>query len=99
MGVEVVPTCPLGHTCEEARDGKLYRCRWYVQVAGQHPQTGEDVNKWDCAIAWQTVIGVEIARTQRGTSSAVESLRNVAAKAQAIAKDPQVVLLESKDGH
>lgn len=84
MAVEVVPTCPLGHTCEEARDGKLYRCRWYVQIAGQHPQTGEQIDKWDCAIAWGPVLAVEQARNQCSTTAAVESHRNESVKRQEI---------------
>lgn len=76
MSIEVVPTCPLGHTCEEVRDGKIYRCRWYVQVAGENPQTGEKVDTWDCAIAWGPVLAVEQARTNRGQTAALESFRN-----------------------
>jgi hypothetical protein len=74
--MDVISTCPLGHTCEDARDGKLYRCRWYVLVQGKHPATDEIVDRWDCAIAWMPVLSVEVARTARGTQAAVESFRN-----------------------
>lgn len=78
--METVPTCPLGHTCEDARDGKLYRCRWYVLVRGQHPQTNELVDRWDCAIAWGPVLQVEVARQGRGQQAAIESFRNEVVK-------------------
>lgn len=74
--MDVISTCPLGHICEDARDGKLYRCRWYVLVQGKHPATDEYIDRWDCAIAWGPVLAVEIARTNRGNQAAVESFRN-----------------------
>ena len=74
--MDTISTCPLSHTCEDARDGKLFRCRWYVMVQGQHPSTGEIIDRWDCAIAWGPVLAVEVARTNRGTQAAVESFRN-----------------------
>jgi hypothetical protein len=45
-------------------------------MRGQNPQTGEEVDEMGCAIAWMPVLQVEVARTNRGTSSAVESFRN-----------------------
>lgn len=80
--IEVVYTCPLGHVCEEVRDNKIYRCRWYKELAGTHPQTGEQVDEWDCAIGWGTVLGVEVARTNRGQTQAIESMRNETIKRQ-----------------
>lgn len=69
-------TCPLGSECETARDGTLYRCRWYRAVRGEHPQTGAETDEWDCSIPW-TLIGVlESARTNRGQTAALESFRN-----------------------
>lgn len=51
-------------------------CRKYVNVVGTNPQTGETVNQWDCSDAWLPVLMVENSQQQRGTSAAVESLRN-----------------------
>jgi len=34
MDVEEVVSCPLGHKCVEAKDGKLHRCAWHVKMAG-----------------------------------------------------------------
>jgi hypothetical protein len=79
MPLEILLTCPLGHKCEEAKDGKIYRCAWYTQLAGRNPNTGEVLNEFGCAIAWLPVLQVETAGVSRGTSAAVESLRNVVA--------------------
>lgn len=74
--MEVVATCPLGHVCEDARDGKLYRCRWYVRLAGQHPQTGEQVDTWDCSLSWLPLVTVDVARRTFGAQAAVVDLKN-----------------------
>lgn len=80
--MDTTVTCPLGATCEDARDGKLVRCRWFVLVRGQHPQTGEELDHWDCAIAWLPVLSVEMARTNRGQTAALESFRNEMVRGQ-----------------
>lgn len=74
--IEVKQTCPLGHTCETARDNVIHRCAWYVQIAGQNPNTGEIENKFRCAIAWFPILQLEVARTNRGQTAAIESFRN-----------------------
>ncbi len=71
--------CPLWKApCKE------HACRWYIQVQGMHPQTGEQFNRWDCAISWLPVLLVENSKMQRETGAAVESFRNemVVANAQ-----------------
>ncbi len=72
-------TCPLWKApC------KRHECEWYTQVQGMHPQTGEQINKWGCAIAWMPMLTVENSKMQRETGAAVESFRNemVVANAQ-----------------
>lgn len=76
MVIETVITCPLGHTCEEIKDNKINRCAWYTCVAGQHPQSGEQINQWKCAMAWTPILLIENANTNRGQTSAIESFRN-----------------------
>lgn len=81
MEIKVELTCPLGSKCEEAKDGAIHRCAWFVQLEGQNPQTGEIVNEKSCAIGWLPVLLTENARVSRGTSAAVESFRNEMVKA------------------
>jgi hypothetical protein len=68
-------------------DGKLVKvecikhdCQQYIQVQGQHPQTGVDISEWDCTDNWQTVMLIENSQQQRQTGAAVESFRNEMAK-------------------
>jgi hypothetical protein len=74
--IETVLTCPLGSKCEEAKDGKIYRCAWFTTLRGENPQTGEEMDEKGCAIAWMPLMQVEVAKTNRSTSSSIDSLRN-----------------------
>jgi hypothetical protein len=72
--------CPLmGGECVEdgaIRDGELVACRFWVTVHGLHPQTGEQLNTGDCAMAWTPVLLIENSKVNRETGAAVESFRN-----------------------
>lgn len=73
--------CPMmgGKPCIEDGaivDGELHACRFWVSVRGKHPQTGEDVNNGDCAMAWMPVLMIENSNVNRQTGAAVESMRN-----------------------
>jgi len=81
MDLEEVVSCPLGHTCVEAKDGKIHRCAWHIKMQGKD-QSGEDHNEWGCAIAWQPILMVEMSSTSRGVSASVDSLRNETTKRQ-----------------
>ena len=80
--MEIISVCPLGGTCEEAKDGAIHRCAWYTQIAGKNPQNGEDINEWKCAMAWMPLLMIENAQTNRGQTAAIESFRNESVKGQ-----------------
>ena len=80
MSLEIVLSCPLGHTCEIAKDGKIHRCAWYTRLSGENPQTGEIADEWGCAMGWLPILLVENARQGKSTAAAVESFRNEAAQ-------------------
>lgn len=74
--IPVELSCPLGHKCEEVKNDKVHRCRWYTLVTGANPQTGEEINQWDCAIAWLPLLMVDLSRGSRSQAAAIESFRN-----------------------
>lgn len=84
MKIETVLTCPLGSKCEEAIDGKIYRCTWFTQLAGTNPNTGEQSDEKACAMAWLPVLLIENSKQQRSTAAAVESFRNEMAAGNAV---------------
>jgi hypothetical protein len=58
-----------------------HRCELFVKVVGAHPQTGEHMDKWKCAIAWMPLLTIENSNMQRQTGAAIESFRNEVVKA------------------
>jgi len=52
------------------------QCSWYTQVRGTHPQTGQEVDEWACAITWTPVLLIETAKEVRQGAAAAESMRN-----------------------
>ena len=57
-------------------DGEIHACRFWVTVQGKNPQTGEEVNSGDCAIAWTPMLLIENSKVNRETGAAIESMRN-----------------------
>ena len=79
--MKVKLTCPLGSTCEEAKEGYIERCMWYTKIAGVTPE-GKEVDEWSCAITWMPTLQLEMARTNIGQTRAIESMRNETLKRQ-----------------
>ena len=76
MEIKTVLSCPLGHKCQEVKEGAIHQCAWFVKLAGRNPVTGEEKDEQGCGMSWLPILLVENAMTNRGTSAAVESLRN-----------------------
>jgi len=63
--------CPLiQKKCKE------HGCKFFIQVMGKNPQTGQDVNEWDCAVTWLPMLLIEGSQQTRQAGSAIESFRN-----------------------
>lgn len=76
MKLEPGKYCPL-----IKKDCIGLQCSWFMLVRGKHPQTGEDVDEWNCAVTWLPVLLIENSQQQRQTGAAVESFRNEVVKA------------------
>lgn len=63
--------CPLIQ-----KDCKEHKCSWYTHIQGVNPQTGENMDKWGCAVEWVPMLLVENSAKQISTAAAVESFRN-----------------------
>ena len=60
-------SCPLGHEC--------HRCLWQVTLRGTNPQTGQEIDRVDCALVSIPLL-IENSQQQRSTGAAIESFRN-----------------------
>lgn len=82
MTLEVKTSCPLGATCEEAKDGVIHRCAWYTPVSGYDINTGETHKEvWQCGMYWLPRLLVENSGMQRQTSENIADFRNEMVKA------------------
>ena len=71
MKLEQGKFCPLiGEDCLGLK------CSWFTQIRGNHPQTGELIDEWVCAVTWMPTLLIENSQQQRQTGAAVESFRN-----------------------
>jgi|TARA_B100000315_G_scaffold106468_1_gene97585 hypothetical protein len=63
--------CPLiQKKCKE------HKCKFFIQIQGKNPNTGEDVNRFDCAVTWLPMLLIEGSQQTRQAGSAIESFRN-----------------------
>lgn len=53
-----------------------HKCVLYVHLRGTNPQTGQEIDDWNCAKAWGPILAVDIAKEVRQSAAAVETLRN-----------------------
>ena len=71
MKLEQGKFCPLiGEDCLGLK------CSWFTQIRGTHPQTGQEIDEWGCAVTWMPLLLIENSQQQRQTGAAVESFRN-----------------------
>lgn len=69
--------CPL---YKEDMSKVCHKCAFWTHVRGAHPQTGEDMDTWNCAIALLPVLMIEVGRQTSHVGAEVNSMRNETAK-------------------
>lgn len=68
------------------------QCSWFTRVQGVDLNTGNQVDDYQCAIAWMPMLLIENSGQQRQTGAAVESFRNEMVRAN---ETSQKILLAS----
>lgn len=99
-----------GHYCPLLKKDCIQtKCAWFVQIRGAHPQTGDPVDEYGCAVAWNPILQIETAQQSRQAGAAVESFRNEMVKAnetnqkvlmatsQMFVQQADIKLLDNKD--
>lgn len=83
--------CPLiQKKCKE------HKCKFYTQIMGKNPNTGEDVNQFDCAVTWLPMLLIEGSQQTRQSGAAIESFRNEMVKMN---ENSLNLLAEKNNGH
>ena len=72
MKIEVKDNCPLNGF----KPCKKFDCGWFIQIRGRHPQTGEEIDEYGCAMAMMPMLMIENSRQTSQAGSAIESFRN-----------------------
>ena len=71
MKLEQGKFCPL-----IGKDCLGLQCSWFTQIRGNHPQTGELVDEWGCAVSWMPILLIENSNKQRETNDTIQNFRN-----------------------
>lgn len=83
--MSIKPRAPTGMVCPYLnRDMSrvCHNCPKWVRVSMQHPQTGETIDKWDCADAWVPLLTIKtLQETERATVE-MNRMRNELASAK-----------------
>ena len=58
-----------------------FKCAFWTHLRGLHPQTGQELDEYDCSIRWLPILLIENAKEVRQGAAAVESFRNKAVEA------------------
>lgn len=92
--------CPLHR---KSMDQVCHKCPWWVQLRGKNPQSTEEVDQWNCAIAWGPMLAINMAQEARQGAAAVESFRNEVVRrhdaGSAVLSPPRPMkLIEADDG-
>jgi hypothetical protein len=80
---EQVPHAEKGKKCPFHRvdmSKVCHTCPLWISVKGKNPNTGEDIDRWNCSLSWLPLMVIENSLQTRQTSAAVESMRNEFAK-------------------
>lgn len=88
MKIEPKSNCPL----DNFNPCRQMDCAWFIQIRGNNPNTGQEVDEWACSMAWMPILMIENSQQQRSTGAAVESFRNEMVKAN---ETNAAVLLET----
>ena len=65
--------CPLH---KEKMSKVCHKCPLWVALRGTNPNTGQDVDEWQCSLATLPMLLIENAQQARSAGAATESMRN-----------------------
>lgn len=77
--MKAVPLGPKDLVCPLHRQKMVkvcHTCPMWMSIRGKHPQTGADVDDWNCALAWGPVLAVNAAREMSMVSKEVSVMRS-----------------------
>lgn len=79
-----IPMAEKGRKCpflNQDMSKVCHKCPLWINVRGHDPNTGKDLDHWDCSIAWLPTLLIENSQQTRQVGAATESFRNEMIKA------------------
>lgn len=49
-------------------------CKWFIQIRGVNPNTGEPVDEFDCVMRWNTILQIEQAQKINQLAASIDKL-------------------------
>ena len=92
MKIEPKNNCPLN----KFEPCKQLDCAWFIELHGTHPNTGEPIKDWGCAMAMMPMMLIENAKQQHSTASAVESFRNEMVKSNEMGQQVLLATIQAQ---
>jgi len=77
--MEQIPPGPDNRPCpfhRKAMKRVCATCPLWRHIRGRNPNTGKEVDEWDCSLAWLPTLLIEVAQQSRSGAAATESFRN-----------------------
>lgn len=81
--------CPMHH---KPMSEVCHKCPLWTHVRVKNPNTGEEIDQWNCSWAWLPMLLIENAQQVRQGAAATESFRNeMVARADAARRRPEAI--------
>ncbi len=77
MNLEQETFCPL-----IKKPCRGLKCLWFTHLIGIHPQTGKNIDEWDCAMKWLPILMIENTKETMSLAASIDSFRNETMKGQ-----------------
>lgn len=87
-----IPDGPKDCVCPLHRKSMAKVCRTcplWVRVTMQEPQNGEQVDRWDCSLAWLPSLLINLGKESAANVAATHKVRNVVASIMVASMDRQ----------
>lgn len=74
-----IPRADEGRNCPfngQDMSTVCHACPMWIKLRGANPNTGEEIDRWDCSFALLPLLLIENSQQTRQAGAAIESLRN-----------------------
>ncbi len=52
-----------------------HECAWWVKLRGKDPQSQQEIDQYDCAIAWNVILNIENTQSVQAVTTTLDLFR------------------------